>query len=253
MALKYNGPLQMQINDIAQVAEYMWEKGWAERNAGNISVNITELVGKENRNLPVISKTPLQHVVPELDNQYYYVTAAGSRMRDIARNPMDQGIVVRVTEEGSSIETLADKDLPPTMELPSHLLMHRVFAKEALSNNLPVSSGRRLVFHTHPTELIALSHIKALQSSKAVTETLYRMHPEVTMCIPDGVCWIPYQAPGSIELAKASIKDLTRYSFMLWEHHGILATGTDILDVFDAVDTLNKAAKIYFYIQMQQK
>jgi len=30
---------------------------------------------------------------------------------------------------------------------------------------------------------------------------------------------------------------------MLWEHHGILATGTDIVDVFDAVDTLNKAAK----------
>ena len=26
MALKYNGPLQIQMNDIAQVAGYMWEK-----------------------------------------------------------------------------------------------------------------------------------------------------------------------------------------------------------------------------------
>ncbi len=71
MSLKYNGPLQMQINDIAQVAGYMWEKGWAERNAGNISVNVTEFIGEENKVLPVISKVPLLHPVPELEDQYY--------------------------------------------------------------------------------------------------------------------------------------------------------------------------------------
>jgi len=248
MALKYNGPLQIQMNDIAQVAGYMWEKGWAERNAGNISVNITELVGEENKSLPVISKTLLSCNVPELEDQYYYVTVAGSRMRDIARNPMDAGVVLRVVDEGTAIEILADKDLSPTMELPSHMLMHQVFAKEALAENKPVTEARRLVFHTHPTELIALSHIEALQDTKAVTEALYKMHPEVRMNVPGGLCWVPFQKPGSIELAKASIKDFDTYDFMLWEHHGILATGTDIVEVFDAVDTLNKAAKIYLYL-----
>ena len=105
-------------------------KGWAERNAGNISVNITELVGEENRSLPVISKTPISCDVPELENQYYYVTVAGARMRDIARNPMDAGIILRVTDVGTTIEILAEKNLSPTMELPSHLLMHQVFAKK---------------------------------------------------------------------------------------------------------------------------
>ena len=27
-----------------QVAGYLWQKGWAERNGGNITINITEYV-----------------------------------------------------------------------------------------------------------------------------------------------------------------------------------------------------------------
>ena len=115
MILKFNGPLQMQINDIARVAEFMWQKGWAERNAGNISVNITDHIGDENRNLPAIVRIPLYHTVPELEGQFYYVTSAGSRMRDVARNPLDQGLVTRVAAGGKSIDIIAERDLPPPL------------------------------------------------------------------------------------------------------------------------------------------
>ncbi|NLZ09380.1 MAG: rhamnulose-1-phosphate aldolase [Bacteroidales bacterium] len=248
MILKYNGPLQWQLNDIASVAEYMWQKGWAERNAGNITVNVTEFIGDENKNLPSINKIPLYHTIPQLSGQYYYLTGAGSRMRDIARNPMDQGIITRVAQDGKSIDVLADKNLPPTMELPAHMLMHQVFAQEAIQNGIPVSAGRRVVFHAHPTELIALSHVKALQSTRAITEALYEMHAEVKICVPNGLAWVPYEMPGSMELAKASIKDLKNFQIMLWERHGVLGTGNNILEVFDAVDTLNTAARIYLYV-----
>ena len=167
-------------------------------------------------------------------------------MRDIARNPMDAGIILRVTDVGTTIEILAEKNLSPTMELPSHLLMHQVFAKSLLKqtgDGCPAPC-----FHTHPTELIALSHIKQLQHAEALTEVLYNMHPEVRLNVPQGLGWVPYHAPGSIELAKASIKNLDKHHLLLWEHHGILATGTDIVEVFDAVDILNKAAKIYLYL-----
>ena len=30
------------IGEIAETAGYLWQKGWAERNGGNITVNITE-------------------------------------------------------------------------------------------------------------------------------------------------------------------------------------------------------------------
>ena len=32
------------VEQIAEVAGYLWEKGWAERNGGNITVNVTEFV-----------------------------------------------------------------------------------------------------------------------------------------------------------------------------------------------------------------
>ncbi|MEG2332143.1 MAG: rhamnulose-1-phosphate aldolase, partial [Bacteroides sp.] len=32
--------LVKEINEVAEVAGYLWQKGWAERNGGNIVVNI---------------------------------------------------------------------------------------------------------------------------------------------------------------------------------------------------------------------
>ena len=33
--------LRKEIDKIAEVAGYLWQNGWAERNGGNITVNIT--------------------------------------------------------------------------------------------------------------------------------------------------------------------------------------------------------------------
>ena len=39
--------LAAEVNKGAEVAGYLWQKGWAERNGGNITVNITEFVDDE--------------------------------------------------------------------------------------------------------------------------------------------------------------------------------------------------------------
>ncbi|MDR0542294.1 MAG: rhamnulose-1-phosphate aldolase, partial [Dysgonamonadaceae bacterium] len=40
-----NRPLLAEkINEVAEVAGYLWQKGWAERNGGNITINITDIV-----------------------------------------------------------------------------------------------------------------------------------------------------------------------------------------------------------------
>jgi rhamnulose-1-phosphate aldolase len=41
--LDSNRKLQRLVLDVAELAQYLWQKGWAERNAGNISVNPAEL------------------------------------------------------------------------------------------------------------------------------------------------------------------------------------------------------------------
>mgnify|MGYP001030473159 CR=1 FL=1 len=47
--------LKAEVEKIAEVAGYLWQNGWAERNGGNITVNVTEHVDDEIRNMPAIS------------------------------------------------------------------------------------------------------------------------------------------------------------------------------------------------------
>ena len=59
--------LAKEVNKVAEVAGYLWQKGWAERNGGNITVNITEYVEDEIRQMPAISEVkqfgvPLSHL-----------------------------------------------------------------------------------------------------------------------------------------------------------------------------------------------
>ena len=48
--------LAKEVNKVAEVAGYLWQKGWAERNGGNITVNITEFVDDEIRRMEPISE-----------------------------------------------------------------------------------------------------------------------------------------------------------------------------------------------------
>ena len=48
--------LAAEVNKVAEVAGYLWQKGWAERNGGNITVNITEFVDDEIKAMPAISE-----------------------------------------------------------------------------------------------------------------------------------------------------------------------------------------------------
>ena len=48
--------LKKEVEKIAEVAGYLWQNGWAERNGGNITVNVTDLVDDEIKALPAISE-----------------------------------------------------------------------------------------------------------------------------------------------------------------------------------------------------
>jgi rhamnulose-1-phosphate aldolase len=72
------------------------------------------------------------------------------------------------------------------------------------------------------------------------------MIPECRIIVPKGIGIVPYEIPGTLALAHATIKQLSRHDVILWEKHGILAVGEDIIDCFDAIDTLSKSAQIFF-------
>ena len=86
--IRDNEKLMAEIGRIAEVAGYLWEKGWAERNGGNISVNVTNLLTEEEKALPALGAAiELEEAMTELSGHIFYVTGTGKRMRYAAQDP----------------------------------------------------------------------------------------------------------------------------------------------------------------------
>ena len=226
------------INDVAEVTGYLWQNGWAERNGGNITVNITEFVDAEMAAMPAIAPVqPIGKTLPSLKGKYFYAKGTGKRMRDLARWPMQNGAIIRICDDCASYEIIADEPVMPTSELPSHLALQNYL--------LETGSCYKATLHTHPIELVAMSHIKRFLQPGEMTHVLWSMIPETLAFAPLGIGIVPYKMPGSVELADATLEQIREHDVVLWEKHGTVAVGLDIMDAFDQTDVLCKAAKIY--------
>jgi rhamnulose-1-phosphate aldolase len=230
--------LKKEVEKIAEVAGYLWQNGWAERNGGNITVNITDLIDDEVRAMPGISEVKqIGETLPFLKGQYFFCKGTGKRMRDLARWPMENGSVIRILDDCASYVIIADNCVQPTSELPSHLAVH--------NRQLELGSGYKATVHTHPIELIAMSHNKKFLGKDVLTNLLWSMIPETKAFCPLGLGIVPYELPGSVKLAQATLHELENYDVVMWEKHGVFAKGTDVMDAFDQIDVLSKSAKIY--------
>ena len=59
--------LARQVANVAEVAGYLWQKGWAERNGGNITINVTEFVDDEIKGMePISDNMPIGTTLPHL-------------------------------------------------------------------------------------------------------------------------------------------------------------------------------------------
>ena len=203
--------LTYAVNQAAEVAGYLWQKGWAERNGGNITLNITEFVDNEIKSLPAISDVKqIGATLPYLKGCYFYCKGTNKRMRDLARWPMEHGSVIRILDDCASYVIIADHPVMPTSELPAHLSVHNRLIEKDVATNL-----------------------------------LWSMIPETKAFCPRGLGIIPYELPSSVKLAEATIEQLEDYDVAMWEKHGVFAVDVDIMSAFDQVDVLNKSALIY--------
>ena len=236
--LENNPALAKQVAEVAEIAGYLWQKGWAERNGGNITINITDVVTDEIREMKAISdKMQIGTTLPHLKGCYFFCKGTNKRMRDLARWPMENGSVIRICDDCASYEIIADQVVRPTSELPAHLSMH----------NYLIGSGSnyKAAMHTHPIDLVAMTHNPAFLEKDVLTKLLWSMIPETRAFCPRGLGIIPYKLPSSIELAEATVKELADYDVVMWEKHGVCAVGENVMEAFDMVDTLSKSAQIY--------
>jgi rhamnulose-1-phosphate aldolase len=229
-------PLDAHLTVVSRIARDLWNKGWAERNAGNLSIDVTGLVAEASG-----AVTPLAQPFPELAGRSIWITATGCRMRQVALEPAANSGVVQVTGDGAGYRVawtgVEGGGFRPASELPSHCAVHSSLRRRG--------APQYAVLHTHPTELIALSHVRELWDEARLNKILWSMHPETVVIVPDGVALVDYILPGTLEQGLATAARLEDHRVALWQKHGVVAVGSTLDVAFDLIDTINKSAQIY--------
>jgi rhamnulose-1-phosphate aldolase len=228
---------------IAGIAQYLWDRGWAERNAGNFSINVTGYFHeKELDRFSSYPFFPLSKRYPDLARTLFLLSGTGTRMRDVANHLPENICFVYISDSGSAYHIIDENPEGAAVRPTSELATHLAIQQQLLQNKSP----EKVVLHAHVTELIALTQLSPFTSEAAINSLLWGMHPEILLFLPDGVGFIPFILPGTENIAMATLRGFEKHKVVLWEKHGCMAIGRSLPEAFDNLDVLAKSAKIYF-------
>ena len=232
-------PFEPILDEFARVAGHLWDLGWAEASAGNISADVTSLM----KHPPSRDRNGLElpAPLPSLAGRRFLVTATGTRFREVRSAPEDKVCLVEVSDDGRRIGwnglVWKARDIRPTSELPSHLEIHAILRR--------LGSPSRAILHTHATHLAALSHLERCADPGELNRLLWATHPEAKIFAPRGATLLPYLLPGSDELGAATARTVEDGAdTVLWRYHGCIAHAPDPSTAFDRIHVLDKAAKM---------
>lgn len=236
-----NSAIEKEIQKVSKIAKLIWEKGWAERNGGNISINLTKTAGNISADYSKHEYVKVLHYPKALSKKVFFVTGTGERIRDLEK-PEEASCIIQFDAEANGYYMLwggvGKENFRPTSELISHVKIHLDLEKSPRKYTT--------ILHSHPTETICLSHHPVLsKDEKAFNNTIWSMLPEVRIFVPRGVALLPYALPGSETLANMTVEGLRKRDVAIWLKHGALTAGKDIVEAFDFLDVTNKGCDIY--------
>jgi rhamnulose-1-phosphate aldolase len=228
-----------ELSDASRVSTWLAKKGWSEASGGNFSIRISELPESVNE---ISGETPqsLPFAVNSLSGQYLLISARGNRAREMAMDAKDGCGLFWILRGGEDFTCLWGNN-DHSSELAAHLAIHRTL--------LEVRPQHRAILHTHPTNLIALTHDPDLQEETQLSDILLRMQSEARIHLPEGLAHLGYHLPGSLELGDATAEALRRTPVALWHMHGAIATGNDLSDALDYLEIVDKVAEIYWRLR----
>lgn len=227
------------IKEMSDITLKLWEKGWAERNGGNISYLLKEEeVAPYLNTEQLLDKIELPIALPDLANKIFLVSGSGKYFRNVIKNPADTLVILKVSADGRYYHRLWGliNGGTPTSELASHLKCHDTRLKQDPSH--------RVILHTHATATIAMTFVHDLDEKK-FSNTLWQQITECLVVFPEGVGIVPWMVAGTIDLGLASAAKMEYCRIVIWAHHGIMGAGCNLDDALGLVETVDKAAEIY--------
>lgn len=227
------------LKDVCLIIDKMYNLGWDERNGGNVSYLLNEEELSEYLDLSKVIRTyPLNFDASAVKGKYFLATGTGKYFRNTLRDPETNLGIFRVSEDGKNAELIwGYKDGgKSTSETYAHLMCHIA--------RLKVDPNQHIVIHTHPENIIALTHIFP-NDEKELTKALWKVMTECIVVFPEGIGLLPWMQCGTYEIGVATAEKMYDRRLVIWGLHGIYGVGKDIDEAFGLIETVEKAAKIY--------
>ncbi len=237
--------IAQELSDLVEIGGLIWQRGWAEANAGNVSIRMPDS----------FSKTTLLRIQEECPDifsfkynvsdhyTWFLVSASGSRYREFIKSGFANFVLIGIeTNLLIKDEQLKTQIIPanrrPTSEWITHLALHKCLSKER--------PKERVLLHAHPTDWIVLSsNSEYSNGSIGLMNELYSCLPELNIYFPNGIAFTEFSIPGSAQLADLSVTAIQHTNVIIWEKHGVIISAESVLKAFDYLEVISKAAAVY--------
>ena len=225
--------------EVCDIIDKMYQLGWDERNGGNVSYLLDENELSEYLDLSKIIRTySLNFDASELKGKYFLATGTGKYFRNTKKDPETNLGIFRVSDDGLNAELIwGYKDGGrSTSETYAHLMCH--------ATRLKVDPNHHVVIHSHPTNILALTHILP-NDEKIFTKELWKVMTECIVVFPEGIGVLPWMQCGTYEIGVETCKKMVDRRLVVWGLHGIYGVGETIDEAFGLIETVEKASEVY--------
>lgn len=154
---------------------------------------------------------------------------------------------ILVTPTGSSLGRLNAESLS-VLDMQGNLISGDKPSKESIFHleMYRKNPDCNAIVHLHSTYLTALSCLKDLNLNNAIKP----FTPYYVMRVKK-LQVIPYYRPGDPNIARELGQRVNTGKAFLLANHGIVVTGSDLIDAVDNTEELEETAKLYFILQGQ--
>lgn len=241
-----------EIRSLINIGNMIWQRGWAEANAGNVSFRFPCCCGfMTGMNLLSIGQQLTGK--PDFDftlYDWYLVSATGSRYREIEKRRFGNFVLVmQLTPTRANGYTFENAplyayppDRKPTSEWRTHHAVQVWLRKHHREDNV--------VLHAHSTDWITIGNLPEYTANpEQLMIDVRRCLPELDIYFPAGIALAPYAAPGSDELCAVTLDAIEHSNIIIWQKHGVFITAKGFDAAFDYLEIISKAAAVYLQLR----